>query len=187
MSRQKESINQELARVRLQTVTTNNEVEREVVASQLALSLVKIANQVKELEEQKGLEASRQELEDSKMSARLALSKKEFDFTIGNSKQSQALRLELLTAESAALVERFKAITGGDFTQALMALSNNEVLVKVAEAMNLQRAIGGDNVVDSFNKIFSGTPLEGAVKKILGSQATVTVPVTSNGKPASAM
>ncbi len=187
MSRQKESINQELARVRLQTVTTNNEVEREVVASQLALSLVKIANQVKELEEQKGLEASRQELEDSKMSARLALSKKEFDFTIGNSKQSQALRLELLTAESAALVERFKAITGGDFTQALMALSNNEVLVKVTEAMNLQRAIGGDNVVDSFNKIFAGTPLEGAVKKILGSQTTVTGTVTSNGKPASAM
>jgi hypothetical protein len=60
----------------------------------------------------------------------------------------------------------------------LVALSNQDVLVKMATAWSMQEFVGGKNFTDALNKVFVGTPLEGAVKKIAGMVGN-----NGNGKP----
>lgn len=79
---------------------------------------------------------------------------------------TQKLRLEELKAECAAVVERFKSVQGG-FSEALLALSNQETLQKVAEALSVQRIIGGENVGDVLGNVFKNTQLEGILGRIL--------------------
>ena len=63
-----------------------------------------------------------------------------------------------LEAETAAAVARFDAAKGG-FTEAVLALSNDETMVKVAEALSAQKLIGGQNVAEVLGTVFEGTAL----------------------------
>lgn len=170
VSKQKEIIEQELAKAKLQTAQVRNEAEREIAASQLALELSRISNEFEKIQEQKDLDAERFALEALKTEARLANDKKITDAEFERREHEQKLRLEALRVETEQAAMRFKAVASSDFTAALLALNNNEVLVQVAEAMNLQRAIGGDNIVESLNKVFAGTPLEAVTKKLTSGQ-----------------
>ena len=75
------------------------------------------------------------------------------------------MRLEALRAEAETAIQRFGAAQSG-FSEALLALSNHEVLVKVAEAMSVQSFVGGKTLTDVMDKIFAGTPLEGVLAKV---------------------
>ncbi|MCB9575375.1 MAG: hypothetical protein H6709_25140, partial [Kofleriaceae bacterium] len=88
----------------------------------------------------------------------------------------QALALDALRAEVTAAVERFGAAQGG-FSEALLALSNQEVLVKVAEAMSVQSFVGGKTLTDVVDRVFAGTPLAGLLDR---AQARA-VPSNGNG------
>jgi hypothetical protein len=77
----------------------------------------------------------------------------------------QELALAALRAEVDAAVARFGAAQGG-FSEALLALSNHEVLAKVAEAMSVQSFIGGKTLADVIDRVFVGTPLSGLMERV---------------------
>ena len=71
----------------------------------------------------------------------------------------EAVRLASLKEETAATVARLNSMKEG-FTEALLALGNQDTMVKIAEAMSVQKFIGGKDLVDVVQKVFAGTPLE---------------------------
>lgn len=80
-------------------------------------------------------------------------------------RERMEIERERLRAEVEAAVTRFGAAQGG-FSEALLALSNQDTLVKVAEAMSVQNFVGGKTLTDVLDRIFEGTPLSGAVEKV---------------------
>jgi hypothetical protein len=64
-------------------------------------------------------------------------------------------------------VQRFGAAQAG-FSEALLALSNQEVLAKVAEAMSVQAFVGGKTLTDVIDKVFAGSPLAGLMERVKG-------------------
>lgn len=185
VSAKRESIQQQKAALTAETAEAKAEADKRILSSQLSVQLARLLNQLSETAKTKELEAARQALEAQKTEAALQLHEKTRAAELAFEEKQQALKISLLQAEVQATVERFKALDP-NFTSALLSLSNNEALVKVTEAMNLQRALGGDNVVDSFHRIFAGTPLAEVVKKIASPQNVLPSASTPNGKTVSA-
>jgi hypothetical protein len=80
-------------------------------------------------------------------------------------KAEEALRLEGLAAETRANVERLKAVDSG-FSEALLAINNQDTLARVAEAMSVQSFVGGKDLVEVMQKAFAGTPLANLMSKV---------------------
>ena len=114
----------------------------------------------------KELAALSEDVEDLKNSRSLARLKSETDQGLARQAQEQAMRLADLKAEAEAIVQKFGAAQGG-FSEALLALSNKDTLVKIAEAMSIQRIVGGEDVAEMMSGIFKNTQLEGSLKRIM--------------------
>jgi GTP cyclohydrolase III len=78
---------------------------------------------------------------------------------------AQQLRAAQVQAETEATVKRLAAVQSG-FSEALLALGNQDTLVKVADAMSVQQLLGGKNLPDVIGKVFENTPLEEVMKKV---------------------
>jgi hypothetical protein len=63
------------------------------------------------------------------------------------------------------VVKRFEAAQPG-FSEALLALSNHDTLVKVADAMSVQSFVGGKTLTEVIDKVFHGTPLQGLMERV---------------------
>ena len=113
--------------------------------------------QAKETAEDLKAKASRQRRE--------ASAKSDHDIAV----KAQTLRLEALTAETTAMVEKFKAAEGG-LSEALLTLGNQDTVVKLAQALSVQTMLGGNDFVQVVEKVLGNTPLGDAVKAI-GMQA----------------
>ena len=83
----------------------------------------------------------------------------------------------MTAVEVEAAVARFGAAQPG-FSEALLALSSHEALVKIADAMSVQNFVGGKTLTDVLDRVFAGTPLESLAKKL--SQRAI--PAGSNGE-----
>jgi major vault protein len=166
--KEKESIRQVEAQTMAETVKMKNELDKELLASTLAVNLIKMANSFKEMEEKFTLLSKNEELETLVLEGKLSRDQKTINQRLELQKSEQAQRIEFLKAETEAVVQKYASLDV-NFTSALLALSNNETLAKVAEAWNIQRAIGGDSVSDALSKVFAGGPLEKLVKSISNS------------------
>lgn len=183
VTKEKETIDKETASLRFSTLTFKNDLEKESLASILALTLNKIANRLTELEEQKQFETEEQLVIAQRHSATLSIQKMAAEQALTLQKEEQEQTIVLLKAEAEAVVSRFKAVDG-NFSTALLALSNNETLQKVAEAWNIQRAIGGDSVSDALSKVFAGTPLGGVIKQLTTGSVPSSNGASKSGIPA---
>lgn len=96
--------------------------------------------------------------------------KKQSDQNLQVREQEQALYAQRLEAETGSVIARFQAASGG-FTEAVTHMTNRETLVKVAQAMSIQRIIGGDSLTDVVGKIFDKTPLSPLIEKVLNKAA----------------
>lgn len=84
----------------------------------------------------------------------------------------------ILNAHTSAVVDRFSAAQDG-FSEALLALSSNETMAKVAESLSVQHIIGGKDFVEVIGKVFAGSALEPMLNKVVKRiEASV-----SNGRP----
>jgi major vault protein len=98
--------------------------------------------------------------------AALERAKTDADEKIRVMREELDIRRGAIESETKAAVERFEAAKEG-FAQAVLAVSNNETMVKVANALSAQKLIGGDNVADVLNQIFKGTGLGDRFSKML--------------------
>ena len=76
----------------------------------------------------------------------------------------QAVRVDLLRAEAETAVQRFAAVSG-NLSEALLVLSRNETLVKVAQAWDAQKLVEGEALGDTLERLFHNTPLRPLIDK----------------------
>lgn len=181
VSKENEKINQETSRIVAETQMTRNEIEKGLLESQLSLALLKLGNELQKVEEERKLAQEQSGLEELQVTAELHRAKLASDQTLALRQQEQNQKIELLKAEAEAIVTKFKAVEG-NFTTALLQLSSNETVIKVSEAMNIQRVLGGENIADTLAKAFPNGVLAPFVKAL----TTGVPPVAQNGSSSTA-
>jgi major vault protein len=174
VTKENERINQETSRIQAETTKTRNEIQKELLASELTLTLLKLGNELQKVEEERKVEQERSGLAEMQVTAELHREKLASDQTLALKAAEQAQRIELLKAEAEATVTKFKAVEG-NFTNALMALSNNEVFVKAAEAWSFQKMVGGESISDALRNVFKDSNLAPLINKIAGNGTPVEV------------
>lgn len=163
--REQESIRQADAEARSETTRKLSELESRDIAARLAVVLSSVAAEVKEQEERRLAVVARNAASDVGHHAELARRKATADLNHGVEEQAQALRLAALRAEVEAAVSRFGAAQPG-FSEALLALSSQEALVKIADAMSVQNFVGGKTLTDVIDRVFAGTPMEALARRL---------------------
>jgi major vault protein len=163
----KQQIVKEEAEVLAAVQKRRDELSIDAAASSLVVSLSKISNALKENEQQQALDTKTIERQSINLEARLEAKDKEEQQLIKHLQAENDAKAEYHKAEAELLIAKMKAMEG-PLTEALLALSNNEVLVKVAEATDVLRIAGGNSVVEVLSKIVAGSPLEATMHKLLG-------------------
>jgi major vault protein len=175
-TRQRELIARETAEVKAVTKARTEELARELAATELATLLARIGNTLRETDERKKLVEAEQTLESYKLGQRIDRVKRERDQELAFYALEQDKRIELLKAEAETAVQRFQAVSGS-FSEALLVLSRNDTLVKVAQAWNVQKLVEGESLGDTLARLFHNTPLKPLVDKLVSSNG---MPVTTS-------
>jgi major vault protein len=100
-------------------------------------------------------DAAREKIADVEASAELARDKAQHDEDIRVRQVAHDNELARIEAETAAAKERFAALEG-QFTEALLTLSNQDTMTKIAQAGSVQNMLGGGNLVEVLGRIMSG-------------------------------
>ena len=158
----------EEAEVKAATAKRHDELTRELAASELATALARIGNALREAGEKQRLAAAEQAIEEVKFDHRLARVKRERDQELACLTAEQGAKIELLRAEAETAVQRFAAVSG-NLSEALLVLSRNETLVKVAQAWDVQRLVEGEALGDTLVRLFHNTPLRPLVDKLVAA------------------
>src|SRR6267154_4802970 len=108
-TRENEQINQETSRIEAETQMTRNEINKELLASELTLTLLKLANELQKVGEERKVESEKADLAEQGVVAELHREKLSADQNISLKQQEQAQRIELLKIEAEVVVSKFKA------------------------------------------------------------------------------
>ncbi len=172
MTEKKEAISRGEAEARAETAKRLAELEVGATADKLRVALASVQAQLEQAEAEKAAAIAKNAVTDTDHTSKLAREKATRDLDTATKTAHQQLVLQALEAEVAAAVQRFGAAQGG-FSEALLALQNQETLAKVAEAMSVQAFIGGKTLTDVIDKVFAGTPLAGLMDRV---KARTTIP-----------
>jgi len=165
MTEKSEAITRGEAEARATTAAKLAELEVSATADRLRVALAAVQAELEQAEAQKRTAIARNAVTDTDHAAELARQKATSDLDNQTRAAHQALVLDALKAEVDAAVQRFGAAQGG-FSEALLALSNQETLAKVAEAMSVQAFVGGKTLTDVIDRVFAGTPLAGLMDRV---------------------
>jgi major vault protein len=153
----KERIAQEKSRAMYETKKVALELQTEQIKAQLAVTLTTIDADLSRLEEEKKKAEANENLADLSVLRELARQKSASDQTLSVQKAQQVLKTEFLDAETKAAVERMQAAKEG-LCEMLVALGRDEMAVKLAEAINLERHLTGNGLESSLANILSFMP-----------------------------
>lgn len=165
MTEKREAIARGEADARAETAKRLAELEVAATADRLRVALAASAAELEQAEAEKAATLARNAVADADHAAELERARKAGEQDTQLAAARQALVLAALRAEVEAAVTRFGAAQTG-FSEALLALSNQEVLAKVAEAMSVQAFIGGKTLTDVIDRVFAGTPLAGLMENV---------------------
>lgn len=166
LTKQKELITREETQVKSDTKKQSDLLSIDLLVSQLAVTLTKYANQLKEHEAAKAERAASEAVADLVSASQLERARKAQDQEMANEESQQELRLTALAAETQATISRFTSVLPG-FSASLEALSSKDTMVQVAKAWSLQTAIGGESVSDALSRVFNNTPLKPLLEKVV--------------------
>jgi major vault protein len=152
------------------TARAMSDLEVEAVAGRLKVAMAALAADVTREHERKKAVAAAADAGRIEHEAELARERSAAGVKQEIAAAEQAMRLEALRAEADAAIRRFEAAQSG-FSEALLALGNEEVLVKVAEAMSVQNFVGGKTLTDVIDKVFAETPLQGLMDRVKAKTA----------------
>jgi len=169
---------EEIARERLNasdvTVAHKTELQKKQIERQLELALESVSADLEKKEETQKIFQKDEETANFRHEQNLARMKKDADQALAVDKEHAALELEKIQAQTQAVVDRFNAGSEG-LSEALLAVQNQETMVKMAEALSAQTMLGGDSFVDVVKNIFGDNPimtqlLAEAAKKATGGR-----------------
>jgi major vault protein len=165
VTRKKEELEREEALAKAETAKQKAALEIDAANARLAVSLATIAGNIREFEDKKTAVAAKNAVLDVEHAAQLKRDAATAEQQRERDAAQQALQIQALQAEVDAVVRRFEAAQGG-FSESLLALSNQDMLARVAEAMSVQAFVGGKTLTDVVDKVFAGTPLQGVMDKV---------------------
>jgi major vault protein len=171
MTEKQEEISRGEAEARAQTAHRVSELEIAATADRLQVALATVQSELDHAQAQKLATEARNAVTDTEHLAAIERQRITAALETETRAAQQELTLAALRAEVDAAVQRFGAAQGG-FSEALLALSNHEVLAKVAEAMSVQSFVGGKTLTDVIDRVFAGTPLAGLMDRVKARTAT---------------
>lgn len=180
VTKQKEMFSREEQSVRAETTKMQHALQIELAGSELAVTLARLTNELRKQDEERKNKEAATKLEDFLFDARLARAQREKEQEQQVAAIEQERRIQFLKAEAESIVHRFTAAQGG-FSEALLALSNNDTLVKVATAWDTQKIVAGESLADTLGRVFEGTPLKPLIAKLTvpnGNGAKTVSPVS---------
>jgi major vault protein len=162
---QKEDIEQQLVEVTTETYRVKHSITMEEMERAIAVALKNIDNQVrKNTKNQEAVQAQEQANyigHEAKLKRDDEFAKQQLVFK----EMANLIDISMLKEQTDAVVKRFASAQGG-FSEALLALSSNEVIAKVAESLSVQNIIGGKNFTDVVTHLFQGSSLEPIMNNI---------------------
>lgn len=162
-TKRKEDISRQEMEAKAETADHKAKLDTEDITRVLMMALAKIDADIKQAEMNMEYQKERDALKDAAVQAEIGRQRAQADNNNAIAKDKEAIRLEGLAKETAATVAKLQAAEAG-FSEALLALGNQETMIKVAEAMSVQQFVGGKDLVEVITKVFAGTPMEGLVK-----------------------
>lgn len=179
-TKRQEEIDREIAENITLTKKRKIELEKELVAAELTLQLTKISSTIDQLKTQQNAKSEEEKLKGVGHEAELIRTENASRLQLDINRENQEIQIKLLQEQTEAALKRFGAVQGG-LSEALLSLSNQETLVKMAQAHSVQTLIGGESVVDVLTQIFKGGALESVMSKL---QEKIAAPIVggSNGK-----
>ena len=153
----KERISQKKATAQFETKKLALDLQTQGINAQLDVTLATIDAELKKIEESKKTAEANETLSDLSASSELARQKAASEQALAISKAQQALKVEMLDAETKAAIARLEALKDG-LSEALVALGRDDMAVRLAGALNIERYITGDNMGSSIANILSMFP-----------------------------
>jgi len=162
-TKRREGLDQQEMKIKAETADIKAKFDTDDIARVITMALARIDADIQQAS--KNLEAQKEQdaLKDAATQAEIGRQRAAADNNNAIEEARQALRLNAMVKETEATVAKLNAAQAG-FSEALLALGNQDTMVKVAEAMSVQKFMGGKDLVDVVTKVFAGTPMEGLVK-----------------------
>lgn len=182
VTKEQEKIIVETMEARAVTQKRTMELEVEKVQKTLEVELARVDADLKTLTEKQRKEEENQKLLDLSHKSELARDNADASFEHAKNKAVAELAIATLQGETKAAVERLTAAKE-NLAEALVALSREETLVKVAEAMKIDSFISGNSMEGSLSRVLVGLPFLGKVFENLKSGDREVVHLeAANGK-----
>jgi len=152
-----ESIAREKALAQFDTKKLAFELQTSNVQAQLEVTLATLDAELQKILESKKTAEANETLRDLAASSELSRQKSASDQATSIQVTQQRLKIEFLAAETKAAADRMAAAKDG-LSEALVALGRDDMAVKLAEAVNIERYITGENLGSSIANILSFAP-----------------------------
>ena len=175
LTEENERINKAKLTAKQDTIRFQAEIQQETTTLNLGNSLANIESELQQEVARKDISLAQTANEQVAHSAEIARNKDKEDAVQACRVAIEELRQGGVKVDSEALIPQFAALEGG-FTEALTALSRDDVAVKIAEATSVQSMIGGKSAVEVISQILGGSerlqPFLGALTR--GAERTQT-------------
>jgi len=162
---EQEKIKQQEAAARAKTAEHKAELTAEEIKRGLQLSLLQTETEIEQLNKQLERQQASDTVADTKTKAALGRQKAADDARMAIEQAKQELKLAFLSEETEAAVKRFQA-ADGKLAEALLALGNQETMIKMAEAVGIGNFLGGRTLPETLAKVFEGTPLMALMESV---------------------
>lgn len=165
LAEEQEAITQKLEILHAETSVQRAQLQTKVMAEQMAYTMAQLEQEAKSLKTQQMVEAEKQTVINISNQAQLDRSKLEYDQELVKQKESLALKLEEIQAETNSLAERTEAVTP-DLIAALQRFSDMALVEKMSESMAPMALLGGKSVKEVLSGLLNGSGLEKLVSTV---------------------
>jgi major vault protein len=164
-TKQLEGFQIEEQKIKAETELAQRELAIAKLAARLKENLAAIASDLEIAQKNHALKMEQEKLVDLGFERNADRQQQEIDAAIEEARKRQELEIVRFKAEAEALAAKFKVIDG-PLSEALLVLSNNETMAKIAQATSVQRILGGEDIVSTLTKMFGGLGLDKVMKLV---------------------
>jgi major vault protein len=158
-TKEREDLAREALKVQAETAEFKAKLDEETVARTLKIAMARIDSQIAETKRKQDVQKETDLIAKLANDATLERQRAAADQKHAIDKAAEKLRLDAIAQEADATIKQLQAVQSG-FSEALLAVGNQDLMIKIAEATSVQAMLGGKNVVDVIQKAFKGTALE---------------------------
>jgi major vault protein len=177
ITKEKQDVIRAEAEVRAFTDMRKNELNIELATSELSVVRAKLANKLQEIEEMSKTQEAEEKLKNFDFDQELDRKKRSENQILALRKQAQEVVIAGALAEAENVAKRFIAAKDG-LSEIAKVIADKDTAVAIAEALNLQRAIGGESFSDAASKVLGSIP---ALAPLLQRIAPNGQPAPTNG------